>query len=254
MKIYSVLTPLMIGAFGLCHLQAQTFTNADFEAGNIGFSSDYQFANLNGAEGEYTVRSDPQNWNGEFVNFGDHTTGVGKMLVVNGATAGDPAVWRQTVSLDPNTSLRFQSWVGTAVAGGPANLVLKINAVQVGASYVLPDATGTWALWEQSWTSSAGAAYTFEIVNLNSSRKPNDFYLDDVSLVPGLIQLVAKDKAGDLELRWPADPAWGLFTSSSMAAGSWTVVTNVPTTDGKLKTLQLPMHGPQGFFRLQRLP
>src|SRR5688572_29956803 len=104
MKPTSFVVPLAVAAAGLCQVHAQTFTNADFEAGNVGFVSDYQFADANSAEGQFTVRSDPQNWNGEFVNFGDHTAGAGNMLVVNGATSGSPAIWRQTTSVQTNTA------------------------------------------------------------------------------------------------------------------------------------------------------
>jgi hypothetical protein len=164
MKITSFVIPLVVATVGSCRVHAQDFANADFEAGNNGFVSDYQFANDNSDEGQFTVRSDPQNWNLEFVNFGDHTTGAGKMLVVNGATSGNPAIWRETVSLDANTSFSFRAWVGTAVAGGPANLLLKVDGVQIGSSFVLPNETGAWVLWEQPWTPSAGSTHTFEII------------------------------------------------------------------------------------------
>ena len=253
MKIVSFVIPIVVIA-GLCQVHSQTFTNADFEAGNIGFSSDYQFADANSDEGQFTVRSDPQYWNEEFVNFGDHTTGAGKMLVVNGATSGNPAVWRQTIATEPNTSYRFKAWVGTAVAGGPANLMLRIDGILIGPSYVLPDGTGSWVLWEQPWTSSAGAVHVFEIINANTSRFPNDFYVDDLGLFKALPELVARIVGGELELRWPADPAWGLFTSNSLPPGSWDAVASSPTTSGAVSILRLPIDAPRAFFRLQLIP
>jgi len=254
MKNISNIIPLVAGTVGLCHAHAQTFANADFEAGNTGFVSDYQFANDNSDEGQFTVRSDPQNWNLEFVNFGDHTTGAGKMLVLNGATSGNPAIWRETVSLDANTPFRFRAWVGTAVAGGPANLFLKVDGDQIGTSFVLPNEPGAWVQWEQPWTSSASAIHTFEIINANTSRFPNDFYIDDIELIKSPLEMFVKIDVDELELRWPADPAWGLFTSSSLLAGSWAAVTNSPTTEGSVNSLRLPINAPRGFFRLQRIP
>jgi len=253
MKITSIVAPLTVATVALCRVHAQTFTNADFEAGDLGFASEYQFADFNSAEGQFTVRSDPQNWNGEFVNFGDHTTGTGKMLVVNGATSGNPAIWRQTVSVQTNTAYRFQAWTGTAVGGGPANLILKVDGVQVGPSFVLPDAPGAWMRWEQTWISSTNSTSMFEIVNANTSRFPNDFYLDDIGLKT-FPELFLRVDSGDLELRWQTDPVWGLFTSSSMLAGSWIAVTNVPTTSEASSILRLPMEAPRAFYRLQRIP
>ncbi len=254
MKMIILGTLLVVVGAGPCPVRSQIFTNADFEAGNLGFASDYQFADANSAEGQFTVRSDPQNWNQEFANFGDHTTGTGKMLVVNGATATNPAVWRQTSAIASNTAYRFQAWVGTAVAGGPANLLLLVNGVPAGPSFVLPDAPGSWVLWEQPWTSSAGGNYTFEIINANTSRFPNDFYLDDIGLLQAWPKLDVRIVDGNFELRWPADPAWRLFTSSSLFPGSWHAVTNGPATNAALYVLRLPIDPPNAFFRLQRMP
>jgi hypothetical protein len=252
MKINFFIILLTVAVAGLSPSHGQAFANADFEAGNLGFASDYQFAVGNSAEGQFTVRSDPQNWNGEFVNFGDHTTGAGKMLVVNGATSGSPAIWRQTISVQTNSAYRFQAWAGTAVAGGPANLVLRIDGAQIGASFVLPDVPGSWVLWEQSWSSSTNTAATCEIVNANTSRFPNDFYLDDIRLLEALPQLFIKLDGSELELRWQPNPAWRVFTSSSVTSGSWTALTNIPTAHGIFSTLRLPMREPREFFRLQK--
>ncbi len=76
-----------------CLLVSQAYgaiiINGDFEAGNSGFTSQYTYApGSNTTEGEYTVRADPQNWNGAFAATPDHTSGSGNMLVVNGATSG----------------------------------------------------------------------------------------------------------------------------------------------------------------------
>lgn len=253
MKTTLLVISLTIADAGWYHVQAQSFNNPDFEADSVGFTSDYQFADFNSTEGQFTVRSDPQNWNGEFVNFGDHTTATGKMLAVNGATSGDPAVWRQTISVQPNTSYRFQAWTGTAVAGGPANLILRIDGAQIGSSFVLPDNPGVWTRWEQRWTSSTNVAATFEIINANTSRFPNDFYLDDIGLKT-LPELFLKVDSGDVELRWHLEPEWELFTSTSLAPGSWSAVTNIPTQVGTLNVLRLPIESPHAFFRLQRLP
>ena len=187
MKLACFITSLAVAIVGVCQINAQTFSNANFEAGNIGFSSDYQFAAVNSDEGQFSVRIDPQNWNEKFVNFGDHTTGAGRMLVVNGATSGNLAVWRQTISIEPKTSYRFQAWTGTAVSGSPANLILKIDGHQIGTSFVLPNGAGAWVLWEQPWTSSLGGAHVFEIINANTSRYPNDFYIDDIGLIKASI-------------------------------------------------------------------
>jgi hypothetical protein len=148
----------------------------------------------------------------------------------------------------------FLAWTGTAVAGGPANLLLRVNGVQIGPSFELPNGTGSWVLWEQPWTSSIYATATFEIVNANTSRFPNDFYIDDIALVAIPPELFARLKSGKLQLNWEAEAAWKIFATGSIATGSWLALTNLPTTIGLLNTVQLPISEPQQFFRLQKIP
>ena len=62
-------------------------TNGDFESGNTGFTSGYAFGNVHGP-GTYWIGGTPSQapgaWGGWY-NGGDHTSGSGKMMVVNGA-------------------------------------------------------------------------------------------------------------------------------------------------------------------------
>lgn len=171
--------------------------NGDFESGNTGFGSQYSFAVSNTTEGEYTVRSDPQNWNGAFNAMPDHTSGSGNMMVINGSTLSNLFVWEQTVSVNANTLYDFSAWVSTAVAGGPAELILKINDVTLGTSFLASSSVGTWDNWTQSWQSGGTTTAKLSIFDINTSRFPNDFYLDDISFdvspipVPAAVWLFA---------------------------------------------------------------
>src|SRR5689334_8995773 len=84
-----------------CPAVSASLVNGDFSAGNTGFQTEYAFVIFNGTEGEYTVRSDPQNWNHSFAPTPDHTTGAGQMLIVNGATSGSPSFWEQRTAVSP---------------------------------------------------------------------------------------------------------------------------------------------------------
>ena len=157
-------------------------TNGDFEAGNTGFTSEYSFApGSNTTEGEYTVRSDPQNWNTAFAATPDHTSGTGNVLVVNGATSGNPFLWQQSVTVSPSTPYTFSAWISTAVAGGPADLTVQVNGTQLGSSFTAPAATGTWDNWLETWNSGASTLADIRIFNTDLSTFPNDFYVDDIS-------------------------------------------------------------------------
>jgi PEP-CTERM motif len=164
-------------------MASASLVNGDFSAGNSGFQTEYNFVIFNGTEGEYTVRSDPQNWNHSFAPTPDHTTGNGPMLIVNGATSGNPSFWEQTTAVIPGAVYDFSAWVSSAVADGPAELLVEINGTVIGPSFQAPLVTGTWEPLSQFWNSGPSNSATIRLINSNLSVYPNDFYVDDISLV-----------------------------------------------------------------------
>ncbi|MEN8205158.1 MAG: hypothetical protein ABFS24_04010 [Pseudomonadota bacterium] len=163
---------------------ASLVINGDFESGNTVFSSQYSYAPAsNTTEGEYTVRTDPENWNNLFAATPDHTSGVGNMLVVNGATTGNPYFWQEIVPVSSFTGYDFSAWISTAVAGGPADLYVEINGVLVGSLFTAPDLPGTWENWSEQWMSGSATMADIRIYNSDTSTFPNDFYVDDISFM-----------------------------------------------------------------------
>ncbi|MBN2074457.1 MAG: hypothetical protein JW762_02790 [Dehalococcoidales bacterium] len=85
--------------------------NGDFEAGNTGFTTEYTYLNPSntgtwtlGPEYMYTVSTDPSLYHSAWTSFGDHTTGSGQMMIVNGtwedtSPGYDAIVWEQEVTL-----------------------------------------------------------------------------------------------------------------------------------------------------------
>src|SRR5688500_7721593 len=72
--------------------------NGDFELGNKGFLMDYTFSPGDiRREGTYDLSTDPRRSHEAAASYGDHTSGAGLMMVVNGATKPDQVVWSQTV-------------------------------------------------------------------------------------------------------------------------------------------------------------
>src|SRR5262245_30941583 len=63
------------------------FSNGNFEAGGVGFTTSYQPSPGSGLlnEGFYAVTSDPRLVHSGAASYGDHTTGSGRMMVANGA-------------------------------------------------------------------------------------------------------------------------------------------------------------------------
>ena len=91
--------------------------NGDFSAGNTGFTSDFVYVAPNRKfetiEGEYSIVTDPgTQFANKYAKYGDHTSGTGAMLFVDGDNTG--AFWRDSVSLAANTTYAFTYFVTAA--------------------------------------------------------------------------------------------------------------------------------------------
>jgi PEP-CTERM motif len=186
----SALTPLP-AASGIANL----VYNGDFEAGNTGFSSNYTYGNVHfgGPYGSYWIGSSPATapgaW-GDWMSFGDHTSGHGLMLIANGpATAQyQPLdVWSQTVSVAPNTTYAFTFWAATLSndSPAPAQLQAMVNGASLGFTLDLPGvgAGGHWVTAGGDWYSGAATSATLALVDVYSAEQWNDFVIDDISFV-----------------------------------------------------------------------
>ena len=235
--------------------------NGDFEAGTNGFRTDYTYApGFNRTEGEFTVRSDPQNWNEAFAATPDHTSGTGMVLVVNGATSPTNVVWEETVSVIPFTNYQFQAWLSTAVGGGPAKMIVEINGIQVGPSTTAPDGPGIWVPFARSWESGSASNATIRIYDIDLDTFPNDFYLDDISFqteptapflrigmqagVPGVKIYSRLGRTNTLE-----------YASELGVTNTWTALTNVLAESSPMLILDdSGMNSTQRFYRVAQLP
>src|SRR6186997_955164 len=75
--------------------------NGDFEAGNTGFTTSYIYtpADIYNT-GTYDVLTNPRNAHKYATSYGDHTSGGGKMMALNGSTVAGSIAWSQTVAVD----------------------------------------------------------------------------------------------------------------------------------------------------------
>lgn len=181
---------------GTYSIQAQAFgtgvnmvLNGDFSQGMTGFSSGYvpgwggQWGPLSN-EGTYRVGGNPQGLHSGFQPCGDHTSGTGNMLVVNGASAVGINVWCQTVNLTPNTEYAFSAWLTSVHPQNPAVLQFTINGVPVGNPLQAAPGTCNWNQFYSAWNSGPATTATLCITNQNTSLSGNDFALDDISFTP----------------------------------------------------------------------
>jgi gliding motility-associated-like protein len=155
--------------------------NGDFSAGNTGFSSSYVYTpppNTN--EGQYWVSTNASVWNGGMASCGDHTTGSGNMLLVNGATTANVTMYCQTINVQPNTDYAFSTWLMTLSAGNPAQLQFSINGSPIGSVFTASNSTCIWQQFYTIWNSGANTTATICILNQNTIAAANDFALDDM--------------------------------------------------------------------------
>lgn len=170
---------------------ANLIVNGDFETGGrgnppVGFETDFRYARIDCCAGSAIVgphisyafsgRSSP---NGR---GGDHTTGTGDALFVNGSTNATQVFWRQSVSLTPMTDYVFGVW-GTLWFGGPSVQALKLDGVEMGR-FSIDGARDVWSLDELAFTTGAApVAGVLELVNVSAGFSGNDFAVDDLTLV-----------------------------------------------------------------------
>ncbi|HMP87832.1 MAG TPA: hypothetical protein PKE63_11175, partial [Lacibacter sp.] len=114
--------------------------NGNFEQGNgVGFSTNYTFIPVptgNTNAGQYGVGTNPQPYNtASFINMGDHTTGTGLMMIVDGTNNSgnpEPFFWRvgaggEICGLTVGQTYTFSYWVKSIYTTGipgasPANI------------------------------------------------------------------------------------------------------------------------------------
>lgn len=158
--------------------------NGDFSAGNSGFTSSYSYTTNNTTEGQYYVGPNAAAWNGGMASCGDHTTGTGNMLCVNGATTANTSIYCQTVNVLPNTLYAFSTWLNTLSPGNLAQLQFSINGSLLGSVFTAPASTCNWQQFYETWNSGSNTSATICIVNQNTNAGANDFSLDDILFAP----------------------------------------------------------------------
>lgn len=163
------------------------FVNGDFEQGNTGFSTGYGYAPgadpYGNGQGHYTITTDPAPWNNAFASYGDHTTGSGSMMLVDGCTTSDTLVWGETVTVVPLTTYDFSTWISNAYLYSPtnaANLVFELNGSPFSCD--APSTPGVWEQFSTQWYSGTATSLTAQIYDTNTQYDGNDFALDDISI------------------------------------------------------------------------
>lgn len=165
--------------------------NGDFESGNVAFVSEYVFSLTNmGSVRTYDVQTNPVLDNRFGADFGDHTTGQGFMLVLNGSPNQNTVVWSEKVDVAPHHTYLFSGWSASWGTSGhsydPSTAVLRvlINGQQCGADVQVPATNGVWQTFTTLWDSRGYTQAVVEIYDRNTAWYGNDFALDDLTFAP----------------------------------------------------------------------
>jgi len=172
-----VTTSYIVHATGLTN---NLIINGDFSLGNVGFTSAYTYTTNLWPEATYYVGTNPQLYHSNFAPCGDHTTGTGNMMIVNGAGNPNTVVWQQTIAVTPNTNYQFSCWLTSVEPSSPAQLQFFVNNVQIGPVFSATPATCSWNMFFNTWFSGASTTATISIRNQNTSLGGNDFAIDDL--------------------------------------------------------------------------
>lgn len=161
--------------------------NGDFESGNTGFTSQYNYFSSGVQQGGYTFVNVATQWG---ANCNDHTSGSGNMMLVDAAcgsngVAGGSDLWCQTVDVSPNTDYIFSAWA-TNANGTPstANIGFFINGVQVGGTIQTSSTPCDWQEMNQIWNSGTNTSVDICIRELTMICSGADFAIDDIFFAP----------------------------------------------------------------------
>jgi len=158
--------------------------NGDFEAGNLGFTSNYTYVapapNALVPEGLYTITTNPHNVHSGFNSRTDHTSGSGNMFVGNGDANTSKIVWQGSINQDlvVGQTYDFSAYVLNADGGENAKLTFKAGGVTIGTIEV------TSTNWVRLYGSFVADAIrpTLYLTNAQSAAGGNDFAIDDINI------------------------------------------------------------------------
>lgn len=160
-------------------------TNGDFEQGNNGFRTDYTYydpSNPTGAQRAYGITTNSDSWFNQFSSCVDHTSGSGKMMVLDGSTynLGNDPFWCQKIAVEPNKNYVFSYWVTSVSSLSPAIIKSNLNGILLG-SFSVPSSTCSWSQVTYNWNSLNNTLAEICMVDENDVGAGNDFAIDDIS-------------------------------------------------------------------------
>jgi hypothetical protein len=159
--------------------------NGDFEAGNTGFITDYNYnATSVVAAGSYAINTNTANVHPLGWIYGDHTSGFGNMMIINGSTIPNIFVWEESIPVSQNTNYQFSLWLNSWSGSYFANIEFFINDISIGTCIPSYQQPPKWNNYSQIWSSGLVNTATIKLYDRELSAGGNDFEIDDISFTP----------------------------------------------------------------------
>ncbi len=160
----------------VCFASAELVINGDFSTGNTGFTSQYNFTQpMYYYPGHYGVNT----------LLGDHTTGSGNLMTVDGAFAANPlsVVWQEDIDVTSNNDYLFKAWARSISDGPIVILSFLANGSEIGTLTLTNPPSDSWQEFNTIWNSGSNTKVTLSIIDLQTYNNVagNDFALDDIS-------------------------------------------------------------------------
>jgi hypothetical protein len=259
-------TKILLASYSLCVLSVAAqnlIVNGDFEAGNTGFSNDYNYSPGNmWPAGTYCIVANPGSVHLAWTSFGDHATGAGLMLVANGDSSPTNVIWRQSVDVSRNAAYLFSGWAASSYPSNPGRFFLFVNGVQQGSVVDLPTVTGLWQNYSVIWSAGSSVSALLEIRMLTTAAEGNDFVLDDLSFrrvsvaIPPALSIERASTAPAVVLSWPSvtNQVYQLQWSPALETNQWfSLGAPVAGTGNSMLVTNAVADNLQRFYRLLAL-
>jgi len=165
--------------------QFELIINGDFEQGNQFFSSEYDYLpSKMTAHKSYCITKNPKSSYPKFDSCGDHTTGLGNAMLINGDSTGKRYFWGQTVyNLKKNTDYTFSYWITSVDTVNPPAIYIIFNGDTLKNNVFLgPKKSCHWYNMQLIWNSAGNDTVRILLTDFNRRYFGNDFAVDDISL------------------------------------------------------------------------
>lgn len=151
----------------------------------IGASTDYSLTTQGAftAPGQYRIITNPSTaFTNGYTSYGDHTSGTGQFLFVDGAGSSSTRLWDDTLTLTAGTTYTFSFWGSSGGATAVPVLHPTIDGASLATGSDLTTVNGVWTQFTGTFTVATTGSHTLAIVDTMTPSSGNDGGIDDIRL------------------------------------------------------------------------